>query len=128
GPNSSRIRPRGSPLPPSARSSDRAPVEIPSTSRWLPSPSFMIAPAPNDFSIELIALFSARSSAVWADLASPPPCRLATAVPPNPNPRSGLYTRTLAHQIEVSEVKARCDRFRLRGGHGRGGRRRAPRG
>ena len=33
GPNSSMIRPRGSPLPPSARSSDSAPVEIPSTSR-----------------------------------------------------------------------------------------------
>ena len=63
GPNSSMIRPRGSPLPPSARSSDRAPVEIPSTSRWLPSPSFMIAPAPNVFSIWLIALFSAFVSA-----------------------------------------------------------------
>ena len=57
------IRPRGSPLPPRARSSDRAPVEMPSTSRWLPSPSFMIAPAPNVFSIWLMALFSAFVSA-----------------------------------------------------------------
>ncbi len=57
GPNISMIRPRGSPLPPSARSSDNAPVEIPSTSMCEPSPSFMIAPAPNVFSIWLIALF-----------------------------------------------------------------------
>ena len=62
GPNNSMIRPRGKPLPPSARSSDRAPVEIPSTSMWDPSPSFMIAPAPNVFSIWLIALLSAFCS------------------------------------------------------------------
>src|SRR5262245_56039082 len=86
GPNSSMIRPRGSPLPPSARSSDSAPVEIPSTSRWLPSPSFMIAPAPNAFSIWLIVLFSAFSSAdTTAGLLSPDPCRFATAcLPPEP--------------------------------------------
>ena len=63
GPNSSMIRPRGSPLPPSARSSDKAPVETPSTSMCDPSPSFMMAPAPNVFSIWLIALLSAFCSA-----------------------------------------------------------------
>ena len=84
GPNSSMIRPRGSPLPPRARSSERAPVEIPSTSMWLPSPIFMIAPAPNVFSIWLIVLFSAFSSAdTAAGLTSPAPCRLATASPPS---------------------------------------------
>ena len=57
------MRPRGKPLPPSARSSDRAPVEIPSTSMWDPSPNFMMAPAPNVFSIWLIALLSAFCSA-----------------------------------------------------------------
>ncbi len=82
GPNSSMIRPRGNPLPPSARSSESAPVEIPSTSMCDPSPSFMIAPAPNVFSIWLIALFSAFCSADTDGFTSVVPCRLATAIAP----------------------------------------------
>ena len=81
GPKISMIRPLGSPLPPRARSSERAPVPTPSTSMWLPSPSFMIAPAPKVFSIWLIVLFSAFCSAVIADglLVSVFACFLATA-------------------------------------------------
>ena len=72
------------PLALRARSSDRAPVEMPSTSRWLPSPSFMIAPAPNVFSIWLMALFSAFVSAeTAAGLTSVVPCRLATTIAPS---------------------------------------------
>jgi hypothetical protein len=57
------MRPRGQPLPPSAKSSDNAPEEIPSTSMWEPSPSFMMAPAPKVFSIWLSALLRAFCSA-----------------------------------------------------------------
>src|SRR5262245_56454241 len=102
GPNSSMIRPRGRPLPPSDRSSDRAPVEIPSTSRWLPSPSFMIAPAPKAFSIWLSVLLSAFCSAEGAGLASAaaPLCFLATAKP-SPHPQSG----TSVHSTSKSSMK-----------------------
>ena len=43
----------------------------------------MIAPAPNVFSIWLIVLFSAFSSADTAGLLSVAPCRLATAIAPS---------------------------------------------
>ena len=95
GPNSSMIRPRGNPLPPSARSSEKAPVETPSTSMCDPSPSFMIAPAPNVFSIWLIALFSAFCSADTVDFTSVVPCRLATAIAP-PAEWWFMYVRTLS--------------------------------
>ena len=94
GPNSSMIRPRGNPLPPRARSSDRAPVEIPSTSMCDPSPSFMIAPAPNVFSICVIALFSAFCSDDTDGFTSVVLCRLATAITP-PAPGRVMYVRTL---------------------------------
>ena len=83
GPNSSMIRPRGNPLPPKRQVQRQGPVEIPSTSMWDPSPSFMIAPAPNVFSIWLIALFSAFCSADALGLPSVAPCRFATALAPS---------------------------------------------
>src|SRR5208337_2606094 len=52
-------------------------------------PSFMIAPAPNVFSIWLIALFSALVSAdTVAGLSSVVPCRLATTIAPSFDPIS----------------------------------------
>ncbi len=48
-----------------------------------PSPSFMIAPAPNVFSIWPMALFKAFCSADTADFPSVVPCRLATAIAPS---------------------------------------------
>ncbi len=56
-------------------------MPTPSTSMWLPSPSFMIAPAPKVFSIWLIVLLSAFCSAVTAEglLDSAFACFLATA-------------------------------------------------
>src|SRR6478672_7990640 len=44
-------RPRGSPLPPRATSRLRDPVEMPATSLLTASPSFMIDPWPNSFSM-----------------------------------------------------------------------------
>ena len=92
GPNSSMIRPFGSPIPPSARSSEIAPVEIPSTSSVEPSPSFMIAPAPNALSIELIAWFKALSLAVsrWALPFVSTACFLATACSPSSRPQESV--------------------------------------
>src|SRR5579872_6466252 len=51
GPNNSIIRPRGKPIPPIARSSDKAPVGMPSMGTPSGSESFMIEPRPNVFSI-----------------------------------------------------------------------------
>src|SRR5262245_27008728 len=61
GPKISMMRPRGTPLPPKARSMLKAPVEIPSISRLVLSPSCMIAPLPNCFSICCRAPFNSRS-------------------------------------------------------------------
>jgi len=55
GPYISATLPRGIPRPPSAMSSERAPVEMPATSARLSAPSFMMAPWPYCFSIWLIA-------------------------------------------------------------------------
>ena len=84
----------------------------------------MIAPAPNAFSIWLIVLFSAFSSAdSVAGLTSPAPCRLATALPPA---SFGviLYARTLIYHARAGEVKRLTPVFHPRTGPGRGGRRR----
>src|SRR5262245_10109280 len=62
GPKISTIRPRGMPCPPNAMSSDRQPVGIPSTTRFVPSPNCMIAPLPNCFSIWPSVFFSIFSS------------------------------------------------------------------
>ena len=51
GPKTSMIRPRGKPLPPRARSTDRLPLEMPSIGRWASLPRGMIDPSPNSFSI-----------------------------------------------------------------------------
>ena len=84
GPNSSMIRPRGSPLPPRARSSERAPVEIPSTSMWRPFAQLHDRPGAE----RLLDL----ADRVVQCLLSPPtppastsvvPCRLATAIAPS---------------------------------------------
>ena len=53
------MRPRGTPPTPSARSSPRLPVEMASTCSAALSPSFMMAPLPNCFSIWASAVVSA---------------------------------------------------------------------
>ncbi len=51
GPKTSITRPRGKPWPPSAMSSARLPVEMPSMATALSTPRGMIAPSPNCFSM-----------------------------------------------------------------------------
>ena len=59
GPNTSMMRPRGKPLPPRARSTERLPLEIPSIGAWASLPSGMIEPVPNSFSIWASVFFNA---------------------------------------------------------------------
>ena len=61
GPKISMIRPRGKPIPPSARSSERDPVLMHSTFRSASPPSGMIDPSPNCFSICCRVVFSPGS-------------------------------------------------------------------
>ena len=56
GPYTSTIRPRGTPPIPRAISRAKAPVEMCSIFKWVPSPSFMMAPLPNCRSIWVIAV------------------------------------------------------------------------
>src|SRR5215211_3863749 len=63
GPKISTMRPRGTPPTPRARSSDRAPVGIASTSTAVLSPSFITEPWPNSRSIWVTAALSAASLA-----------------------------------------------------------------
>ena len=69
GPNNSTTRPRGTPRPPNARSSDKAPVGIPEIPPTFgESDSFIIAPLPKAFSICPRALSSIPSESVPAGI------------------------------------------------------------
>ena len=57
GPKTSIIRPRGKPLPPRARSTERLPLEIPSIGTWESESRGMIDPSPNSFSICIRVFF-----------------------------------------------------------------------
>ena len=74
GPNTSMIRPRGKPLPPRARSTERLPDEIPSIGACRSAPRGMIEPSPNSFSICASVFRSAGLSSrnAWPDLAAAP--------------------------------------------------------
>ncbi len=82
GPKISTTRPRGMPWPPSARSKERLPVEMPSMGPVLPSPKGMIAPSPNCFSIWATVFFSVgwfSSIAMERSWAGSPPSDLLSA-------------------------------------------------
>ena len=84
GPNSSMIRPRGSPLPPSARSSESAPVEIPSTSMWRPLAQLHDRPGAErllDLADRVVQRLLPRPTPPACT--SVDPCRLATAIAPS---------------------------------------------
>ena len=67
GPNTSTMRPRGTPPMPSARSSESAPVGIAATRTWAPSsPMRMTVPLPNSRSICVSAPWSAAARAFAA--------------------------------------------------------------
>ena len=103
GPNTSMMRPRGNPLPPRARSTERLPLEMPSIGAWASLPNGMIEPVPNSFSI-WARVFLSNGLLSRND---------ATVLPGRPFP-SALLSLVFAADFAASALSVFCDAFAIR--------------
>src|SRR4051812_14594370 len=114
GPKISSTRPRGTPDPPSAMSSDSDPVAMPSTVALASPSNFMTAPLPNCFSICCTARLSAESRAglvgtTWAALAGSNPAGGPDRTAVGPAGGADLPGVGAVGEADFDEVAAACE-------------------